>query len=75
MNHATVSPLVPVAYSYRPDMGLEFLTLDVPNGWDDVKKLTNKTLSFHDKTFTFSGWNSDSLKCYFSRSTSVAAIN
>jgi hypothetical protein len=45
----------------------EFLTFSVPNGWDDVKKLTNKVLTYNNKDFTFSGWNSDRNECYFVR--------
>jgi len=43
----------------------EFLTFSVPNGWDDVKKLTNKVLTYNNKDFTFSGWNSDRNECFF----------
>jgi hypothetical protein len=39
----------------------------VPNGWDDVKLLTNKVLTHNSKDFTFSGWNSDRNECYFVR--------
>ena len=66
---ATISPNeVSVVYSYRPDVQREFLTIDVPNGWDDVKKLTKKVLTYDGRKFTFTGWNSDDLKCYFARS-------
>lgn len=59
---------ISVVYSYRPDVAREFLTIDVPNGWDDVKKLTKKVLTYDGRKFTFTGWNSDDLKCYFARS-------
>lgn len=56
---------VPVTFSSRTDVNLDFLTLDVPNGWDDVRKLTKKVLVYAGRNFTFRGWNSDDLKCYF----------
>jgi len=59
---------ISVVYSYRPDVQREYLTIDVPNGWDDVKKLSKKVLSYDGRKFTFTAWNSDTLKCYFARS-------
>ena len=58
---------VPVRHSIRPDVGREFLAIDCPRGWDDVKKLTKKVLSYEGRKFTFTGWNSDSNECYFFR--------
>ena len=45
----------------------EFLTFNVPNGWDDVKPLTNKVLSHCGNDYTFSGWCSDRNQCWFVR--------
>ena len=45
----------------------EFIKFSVPHGWDDVKKLTNKVLTFEGRDFTFSAWNSDENKCWFVR--------
>lgn len=71
--NATISPNeVSVVYSARE--GREYLTIDIPNGWDDVKKLTKKVLRYDGKAFVFTGWNSDTLKCYFVRSNEVAKI-
>lgn len=56
---------VSVAHSVRPDVGGEFLAVNVPNGWDDVKKIKAKVLSFGGKSFTWRGWNSDDNICYF----------
>lgn len=68
MNNATFSNNeIPVRYSYKTDVGLEFLTISVPNGWDDVKKLTKKVLTFEGKKFTFCGWNSDRNECFFNK--------
>ena len=58
---------IPVQHTIRPDVDKEFLTLNVPEGWDDVKKMTNKVLVYEGKRFTFSGWNSDDNKCYFTK--------
>lgn len=76
MNSATISQNeIAVVYSDRPDINREFLTIDVPNGWDDVKKLTKKVLNYQGKKFVFTGWNSDDLKCYFVRTSEVAKIS
>jgi hypothetical protein len=66
---------ISVVYSYRPDVAREYLTIDVPNGWDDVAKLTKKVLRYDGKAFKFTGWNSDTLKCYFVRTNEVATIS
>ena len=71
--NATISKNeVAVVYSSRD--GIEYLTIDIPNGWDDVKKLTNKVLRYDGKPFVFTGWNSDTLKCYFVGSNEVASV-
>jgi hypothetical protein len=68
MNTASIaSNKIKVEYSAIPGDNREFLTFSVPNGWDDVKKLTNKVLTYNNKDFTFSGWNSDRNECYFVR--------
>jgi len=65
--NATISPNeIPVTYNERPDVDRDFLTIEVPNGWDDVKKISSKVLVYLDRRFTFSGWNSDTNRCYFS---------
>jgi hypothetical protein len=66
MNIASIaSNKIQVEYSAMPDR--EYLTFKVPYGWDDVKLLTNKVLTYNSKDFTFSGWNSDRNECYFVR--------
>jgi hypothetical protein len=57
---------IPVRHNVRTDVELEFLTIDCPNDWDDVKKISKKALLFDGRRFTFSGWNSDRHECYFS---------
>lgn len=71
--NATISKNeIAVVYSSRD--GIEYLTIDIPNGWDDVAKLTKKVLRYDGKPFVFTGWNSDTLKCYFVRSDEVATV-
>ena len=63
---ATVSlDEVPVRYSSRPDVGRDYLTIDCPAGWDDVKKICKKVLVYEGRRFTFTGWNSDRNECFF----------
>lgn len=68
MNATIVPNEIKVRHSIRPDINREFLTIDCPEGWDDVRKLTRKTLSFDGRKFTYTGWNSDRNECFFSRS-------
>ncbi len=58
---------IKVRHSVRPDVGREFLTVDCPEGWDDVKKICNKILLFQNKKFTYTGWNSDRNEAFFAR--------
>lgn len=58
---------IPVQYSIRPDVSREFLTIDLEDGWDSIKKLTNKVLIFENKKFTFTGWCSDTNKGFFAK--------
>lgn len=67
MNAKIVSNEIAVQHAVRPDVGLEFLTIECPNGWDDVKKLTKKVLLFDGRRFTFCSWNSDRNVCNFNR--------
>lgn len=66
---------IAVQHSIRPDIGREFLTIDIENGWDDVKKLTNKVLNFDNKKFTFTGWCSDTNKCFFAKPLDINATS
>jgi hypothetical protein len=69
---------VVVRYSERPDVAQDFLTFDVPEGWEDVRKVCKKVLVYEGRNFTFRGWNSDRNECFFSApcggSASVAKI-
>ena len=62
---ATVNPNeVSARYSFREGFG-HYLNIEVPNGWDDVRKLTKKVLHHDGRKYTFRGWNSDRNECYF----------
>jgi len=66
---ATILPNeISVVHSVRPEVNREYLTVNVPAGWDDVKKIAKKVLTYDGRKFTFTGWNSDTLQCYFVRS-------
>lgn len=56
-----------VRHAIRPEVNLEFVAVDVPNGWDDVKKITNKVVLFDGRKFCWSGWNSDRNEAFFKR--------
>lgn len=55
---------IPVRHRRYGD-GSEWITFDIPNGWDDVKKVCKKVLVYEGKRFTFSCWNSDRMECIF----------
>ena len=60
INHSEVS----ARHSFRPGFG-HYLNISVPNGWDDVKKLTKKVLRHDGRKYTFRGWCSDRNECFF----------
>lgn len=55
---------VSARHSFREGFG-HYLNIEVPNGWDDVKKLTKKVLRHDGRAYTFRGWNSDRNECFF----------
>lgn len=78
MDATILNDRISVRHTIREDVGREFLTFDVPNGWDDVKKISKKVLLYDGKEFIFSCWNSDRNDCHFYRmldgSTKTAQI-
>jgi hypothetical protein len=52
----------------------KWLTIDVPNGWDDVKRISKKVLEFNGENYTFMCWNSDTMLCHFKQTNLVAKI-
>ena len=64
---ATILPNeISVVHSVRPEVNREYLTVNVPAGWDDVKKIAKKVLTYDGRKFTFMGWDSDTLQCFTS---------
>ena len=65
---ATINPReIQVRHSVRPDVNREFLTVSCPKGWDDVKRIKDKILTFEGRKFAFTGWNSDRNEAFFAR--------
>jgi len=50
------------------------LTIDCPEGWDDVKKIAKKVLDFDGLKWGFNGWNSDRNVCFFRPLAKVATF-
>lgn len=42
-----------------------WLTVPCPQGWDDVRRITDKVLRFASRSYVFRGWNSDRNEAYF----------
>ena len=65
-NTATIAANeITVRHSVRPEINREFLTVSCPNGWEDVKKLTKKVLTYDGRKFAYTSWNSDTNECFF----------
>ena len=66
--NATINPKeIAVTHCLRPDVNKEFLTVSCPDGWDDVKKICKKILTYDGKKFAFTGWNSDRNEAFFAK--------
>lgn len=71
--HAKVeTTMIPITPRFREDDGSHWLQIDIPNGWDDVRKICKRVLSFEGRTYVFASWNSDTMVCSFKASTNVA---
>ncbi len=74
--NATISPNeIPVMPTQRQDDGTFWLVVDVPNGWDDVKKICKKVLNYDGRKYVFMSWNSDTNRANFKASPHVATIS
>ena len=75
---AEITNLVPILKVQKVDEGKPFestwITISIPNGWDDCKKLTKKVLEFEGVNFVWRSWNSDKNECYFVSGGDVAKI-
>ena len=56
------------------DDSSHWLTIDLPEGWDTLKPLTNKVLVYEGRNYIFRGWNSDRNEAFFTESTDIATI-
>jgi hypothetical protein len=63
---------VPITPIYRADDGTHWLQISIPNGWDDVRKVCKRVLSYEGRTYVFASWNSDTMLCHFKASPHVA---
>jgi len=52
----------------------EMIRVAIPGGYDDVKKYSKLVLDFEGRTYTFTGWNSDTLEAYFKTGGAVATM-
>lgn len=66
MNATIIPNEISVQHSIRPDVAREFLSFSI-SGWDEVKKLTKKVLTYDGRKFVFSCWNSDRMEIVFYR--------
>jgi len=64
---------IAVKSNVRED-GSNWLTVDVPNGWDSCKKIVNKVLNFNGRNYTWRGWNSDRNEAFFRENDEIATI-
>jgi hypothetical protein len=78
MNPTTLATIakneIAVEYRERASDGTKWLIINVPNGWDDVKKISRKVLVYNGLRFTFASWNSDNLVCNFKHNANIAKI-
>ncbi len=52
-----------------------YIEVDVPNGWDDVKKLVNKVIEVNSLDFNYTGWNSDrNIACFKHKHRTIGII-
>lgn len=74
MNATIATDRMPVTAHVSPGGGVTFLIASVPEGWDDVKKIMGKVLTFNGEFFKFTGWDSDKGEAYFKKSTEIARV-
>lgn len=71
MNAQIISDTVVVRHSMVD--GVSYLAVSI-GGWDEVRKLQNKTLVFNGVNHGFSAWNSDKNEAYFRSNQKFAKI-
>lgn len=71
---AVVPDAVSVLSATVDPTGAHWITVSVPDGWDDVRPLTARVLSFEGQEYVFTGWNSDRNVAYFRTGLPVARV-
>ena len=52
-----------------------YIEVNVPNGWDDVKKMGNKLNEVNNIDFCYTGWNSDrNIACFKHNNRTIGII-
>ncbi len=51
-----------------------YIEVQVPHGWDDVKKLVNKVIEVNQLDFSYTGRNSDKNIAYFKHKHKTVGI-
>ena len=64
-----------LAVKVTDSFGLKYLTLDLPEGWDTLKNLTDKVLKYDGQTYTYRGWNSDRNEAFFYLDNNVVTVS
>ena len=72
MQNATIETNLIAVEPTTDESGHKWLKIQVPNGWDDCKKLTKKVLKYNGETYVWRSWNSDYNYCYFIQSNDIA---
>ena len=54
--------------------GQLYIEVQVPNGWDSVKKIMYKVIEVNSLDFSYTGWNSDKCIAYFRHNNRTIGI-
>lgn len=71
---AVVPDAVPILSATADCASAHWLTIPVPNGWDDVKTWAGRVLEYAGRRYAYSGWNSDRNVAYFRTGLPVARV-
>ena len=54
--------------------GQLYIEVQVPDGWDSVKKIMDKVIEVNSLDFSYTGWNSDKCIAYFRHNNRTIGI-
>ena len=54
--------------------GQLYIEVQVPDGWDSVKKIMDKVIEVNSLDFSYTGWNSDKNIAYFRHNNRTIGI-